>query len=85
MLGTMLWFNVEKGYGFIHTEDDERLWVADSGFLPGHEPAPRCRGQRVTFDRHVAAGEPRAVNVSLVTDAQPRRARPRGVRSGRVI
>jgi cold shock CspA family protein len=25
MLGTMLWFNVEKGYGFIRTEQRERV------------------------------------------------------------
>jgi cold shock CspA family protein len=82
MLGTMLWFNLEKGYGFIRTEDDERLYVAGSGFLSGHEPARRCRGQHVTFDRHVAEGDTRAVNVSFVAETQPRRARIRSARGG---
>ena len=25
--GTMLWFNEEKGYGFIQSEDDERVYL----------------------------------------------------------
>ena len=33
--GEMLWFNVDKGYGFIQTQDDERLYVAASGFRDG--------------------------------------------------
>ena len=85
MLGTMLWFNLEKGYGFIRTQDDERLYVAVSGFLPGQELARRCRGQKVTFDRHVADGDARAVNVSLVVETQPRRARFHNSRGGRAL
>lgn len=85
MLGTMLWFNREKGYGFIQTEDDERLYVAGSGFLSGHQPARRCRGQKVTFDRHAAEGDTRAVNVSLVPLAQPPRARIRSARGGHAL
>ena len=85
MLGTMLWFNREKGYGFIRTEDDERLYVAGSGFLPGHRPAGRCRGLNVTFERHVAEGDTRAVNVSFAPEAQPPRARSRSTRGGRAL
>lgn len=85
MHGKMLWFNLEKGYGFIQTQDDERLYVARSGFLHGHEPPRRCRGQEVTFERHVVEGDTRAVNVSFVPPTQPRRARTRGARSGRAL
>jgi cold shock CspA family protein len=46
MQGTMLSFNADKGYGFIQTEAGERLYVARSGFLPNHDPKPRCRGKR---------------------------------------
>ncbi|HEY2543005.1 MAG TPA: cold shock domain-containing protein [Gaiellaceae bacterium] len=85
MQGTMLWFNVDKGYGFIHTEEDERLYVAHSGFLPEHQPAPRCKGRTVSFERHVAEGDVRAVNVSFLTSSDPPRARLRHQRGGRSI
>jgi cold shock CspA family protein len=85
MLGTMLWFNLEKGHGFIQTQDGERLYVTDTGFLPGQEPAGRCRGREVTFDRHVAAADPCAVNVSFVEELRPRRARLRASRGGHAL
>ena len=72
MEGSMLWFNVEKGYGYIQTEADERLYVASNGFLPGHEPKPRCKGAAVTFERDVA----------FVVQAEARRARLRHSRGG---
>jgi len=82
MEGTMLWFNADKGYGFIKTEHDERLYVARSGFLPDHEPGGRCKGRHVTFERRVAEGDARAVGVSFVTRDDPRRARIRHPRGG---
>jgi cold shock CspA family protein len=83
MQGTMLWFNVDKGHGFILTEQDERLYVARSGFLPGHQPEPRCKGQEVNFDRQADEANARAVNVSFATPAAaPRRARLRHARGG---
>jgi cold shock CspA family protein len=77
MQGKMLWFNADKGYGFIHTENDERLYVADDGFLPDHLPTRRCRGRRVTFERHLGEAGIRAVNVSFVAEVDQRRARLR--------
>jgi cold shock CspA family protein len=85
MQGTMLWFNLDKGHGFIHTEEGERLYVTRSGFLPHHEPRPRCKGCEVTFHRQERAGEPRAVEVSFVARDQPQRARLRTPRSGRSL
>jgi cold shock CspA family protein len=83
MEGTMLWFNVEKGYGYIETEQEERLYVASSGFQPDQEPAPRCKGHAVRFDREVVeGGEARAVNVTFLTTSDPRRARLRRARGG---
>jgi cold shock CspA family protein len=78
----MLWFNRDKGYGFIRTEDDERLSVARSGFLPGHQPEQRCKGRPVTFDRVTGDHEPHAANVSFVVHEEPRRARRRPSRGG---
>ncbi len=82
MQGTMLWFNLDKGHGFIRTEDDERLYVARSGFLPGHQPEPRCKGRAVAFDRETGDDDPYAVNVSFVAREEPRRARLRTARGG---
>ena len=85
MQGTMLWFNADKGYGFIQTEQGERLYVSQSGFLASHEPKPRCRGQEVSFQRQVREGDTRAVEVSFVRREEPRRARLRTPRGGRAI
>jgi cold shock CspA family protein len=82
MEGSMLWFNVEKGYGYIQTDGDERLYVASSGFLPGHAPKPRCKGAAVTFERDALEGEPRAVDVAFVVQDVARRARLRHSRGG---
>jgi len=82
MQGTMLWFNVDKGYGFIRTEDDERLYVAAGGFLPDHQPAPRCKGRAVTFEREAVDGDVHAVDVAFVEQSDPRRARLRHARGG---
>jgi cold shock CspA family protein len=85
MQGTMLWFNLDKGYGFIHTEEGERLYVARSGFLANHDPEPRCKGREVRFHRQVREGDTRAVAVSFVRPEPSQRARLRTSRSGHAI
>ena len=85
MQGTMLWFNVDKGYGLIRTEDDERLYVACSGFLPGNMPQPRCKGRQVSFERQAVEGDARAVEVAFVLQGEPRRARLRNGRGARML
>jgi hypothetical protein len=74
--GDMLWFNNDKGHGFIETAAGDRLRVEGSGFRNG-PPAGRCAGMPVTF--HVAGdGEAaRALDVAFPEDAAPRRARIR--------
>ena len=54
--GDMLWFNNEKGHGFIETAAGDRLRVEGSGFRNG-PPEGRCAGMPVTF--HVAVTEKR--------------------------
>jgi cold shock CspA family protein len=83
MQGKMLWFNLDKGYGYIQTEHDERLYVARSGFLPDHQPERRCKGRSVRFDRRLNGDDSDAVNVSFVVEADARRARLRHSRGGR--
>jgi len=85
MEGTMLWFNVDKGYGFIRTEQEERLYVARSGFLPDHQPEPRCKGRQVRFERQAGTGDARAVEVAFVVQSDPRRARLRHGRGGHAL
>jgi cold shock CspA family protein len=79
MEGTMLWFNPTKRHGFIWTDDGERLQVDREGFADGKEPAEKCRGTRVSFER-TAGGDPRAVNVAVVPLIVAQRARLRGRR-----
>ena len=83
MQGTMLWFNVDKGYGIITTESDEKLQVVESGSSPGHKAEPRCKGKPVTFEREGEGEDARAVNVEFLPDPDPRRARMRHGRGGR--
>jgi cold shock CspA family protein len=78
MRGTMIWFNAEKGHGYISTEEEERLYVATDGFSDGEVPAGRCAGLSVVFDReHAGDEEARAVRVRFETTEPPRRARRR--------
>ena len=85
MQGTIVWFNLDKGYGFIRTEQDERLYVARSGFVPEHAPTVRVAGREVSFDREAQEGDARAVNVVFPTAAEPRRARLRHQRGGSAL
>ena len=87
MQGTMLWFNRDKGCGFIRTEDGERLYVARSAFRPDHEPQPRCKGLEVSFHRQEREGDICAVEVTFSNREQTktRRARLRAPRGGHPI
>ncbi len=77
MRGEMLWFNEEKGHGFILTEEGERLYVHRSGFISGQAPVGRCAKKPVTFEREEDSEGSRAVAASLVELVEPRRARLR--------
>lgn len=61
--GTVKWFNAEKGYGFISTEDGEDVFVHFSA-ITGDGFKSLEEGQRVSFD--VVTGErgPQASNVA---------------------
>jgi cold shock CspA family protein len=77
MQGTMLWFNETKDFGFISTDDGERLIVHGAGFAGGKRPEGRCAGTPVTF-RISENGETReATEVAVVSEDSPRRARMR--------
>lgn len=57
MRGELLFFNQERGDGFIRTEHGERLYVERSSFLPGEAPEGRCAGTLVEFVRRAATGD----------------------------
>jgi cold shock CspA family protein len=76
--GNLIWFNCDKGFGFIRTEDGERLRVEESGLVPGTILPDRRSGLAFAFDRDESdAGEPRAVHARIVTEPVQRRARSR--------
>jgi cold shock CspA family protein len=74
--GDMLWFNNEKGHGFIETAAGDRLRVEGSGFRNG-PPEGRCAGMPVTFQITGDGEAARALDVAFPEDAPPRRARIR--------
>jgi cold shock CspA family protein len=78
MRGTMIYFNEEKHLGFIRTEEGDRVQVVRDDVLE-EAPVGRCAGLVVEF-RLTASAEPAAVEVALVTEAAPRRARRRSRR-----
>ena len=84
MNGTMLWFNETKDFGFILTEDGERLYVDRDGFVGRAAPVGRCARLPVHLSVSERDGRRIAVDVSLVSEEVRRRARRRtsSIRSG---
>ena len=77
MKGAMLWFDEAKAYGFILTEEGERLYVNRDGFIDGAAPIGRCAGLPVNLSIGDRGGDRIAIDVSLVSEEPPRRARRR--------
>lgn len=60
--GTVKWFNMEKGFGFISQPDGPDVFVRYSAIqLPGYRLLDA--GQRVEFELEQGPNGPRAVNV----------------------
>jgi cold shock CspA family protein len=76
MRGAMLWFNEAEEFGFISTEDGERLLVRGGDFVDGI-PEGRCGGLPVSFQVTEDEEGRRAEEVRLVEETVPRRARSR--------
>ena len=75
--GAMLWFDEAKDYGFILTDQGERLYVDRNGFVDGAAPAGRCARLPVELSIGERDGKRIAIDVSLVSEEPPRRARRR--------
>lgn len=67
----MLWFDEAKDYGFILTDDGERLYVDRAAFVDGAAPVGRCAGRPVELRVEERSGKRIAVDVSLVHDEAP--------------
>ena len=74
--GKLLWFNNEKGHGFIATDEGERLYVAESGFTDD-PPEGSCAGLVVEFQIADGPDGRLAQHTRLVPEVAPRRARLR--------
>ena len=72
----MLWFNETKDFGFIETEEGERLYVHRKAFVAG-APVGRCAGLAVEFEITGADDDRAATTVSIVPDSAHGRARHR--------
>jgi cold shock protein len=62
MNGTVKWFNAEKGYGFIETEEGNDVFVHFSA-IQGEGYKSLDEGQRVEFDVVQGNRGPQAENV----------------------
>ena len=76
----MLWFNEEKGHGFIGTDEGERLFVARAPASSKLRPKGPCAGRIVEFEVGEDADGRFAERARLVEEIAPRRARRRGSR-----
>lgn len=65
---TMLSFNQAKDFGFILTEEGERIYVHRSGFLPGEAPVARCPRRAVRLTATVQNGMRVAIDVSMAPE-----------------
>ena len=64
MNGTVKWFNTEKGYGFIKTEDGKEIFVHFSAIkTPGVKSLEE--GQKVTFNTQEGNRGLQAVDVNI--------------------
>ncbi len=65
MIGQVKWFNNQKGYGFINSEDGKEVFVHFSGIAKeGFKSL--SEGQRVEFEIANGAKGEQAVNVTIV-------------------
>lgn len=83
MRGTMIWFNEVKDFGYISTEEGERLYIHGSGFAGGVRPKGRCGGLPVSFQVTENGEGRKAEGASLVEGVPPPRARRRHGGGGR--
>jgi hypothetical protein len=75
--GKMLWFHEERGYGFLLTDEDERLRVERRGFVDGAAPVGRCASLPVSLSIVERDGVRIAIDVAVIPEESRPRARRR--------
>jgi len=65
MKGTVKMFNAEKGFGFIHTEDDKDVFFHYSSLLMD-EFKTASAGEKVEFDVEETPKGLRAINIKKI-------------------
>jgi hypothetical protein len=73
----MLSFDEAKDFGFILTEEGERIFGHRSGFLPGEAPVGPCPRRAVRLTATEQNGKRVAIDVSMAPELAHGRARRR--------
>ena len=65
-LGTVKWFNAEKGYGFITPEDGSKDLFVHSSAIQGEGDKSLNKGQKVEYEQTQGQKGPQASNVRVI-------------------
>jgi len=65
-IGTVKWFNVEKGFGFIEVEGEKDFFVHSSAILGNDSRKTLEEGQKVQFESEKGPKGLQAIEVSVI-------------------
>ncbi|MEK6264200.1 MAG: cold-shock protein [Clostridium sp.] len=65
-IGTVKWFNVEKGFGFIEVEGEKDIFVHSSAILGNESRKSLDEGQKVQFETEQGPKGLQAIEVSAI-------------------
>ena len=65
-IGTVKWFNVEKGFGFIEVEGEKDFFVHSSAILGNDSRKSLEEGQKVQFESEKGPKGLQAIDVSII-------------------
>lgn len=68
--GTVKWYDLEKGYGFVYEDNANRDVFLHSADIQEPEPKILYEGHRVSFEVEESERGPRAVDVRVITGTE---------------